>query len=357
MAAESQFGVYVHVPFCAHRCDYCAFVTYTDQDENIDAYFEALSAEIANSNLPSVTSVFFGGGTPSRVDPRHIAEVCKRLPLIDGAEVTVECNPDFVGQEHFEVYAAGGVNRLSFGVQSFAQHVLDSLGRTHKRENVERAVGLARLVHPFSINLDLIYGAAGESVEDWRYTLQAAMDLSVDHISAYALTVEGGTPLADEPERWPDDDDLAEKYLLANDILERHGLNNYEISNWARPGQECRHNLLYWSQGNYRGFGVAAHSHEDGKRWWNTTQLDRYLQKISAQQSVESSMELLTAEQRSFEQLQLAIRMKTGVPRRYFSDSLLEELTEFLEIENDMVRLNPNGRLMANELSLRMFAQ
>ena len=262
-----------------------------------------------------------------------------------------------MGQEHFEVYAAGGVNRLSFGVQSFAQHVLDSLGRTHKRENVERAVGLARLVHPFSINLDLIYGAAGESVEDWRYTLQAAMDLSVDHISAYALTVEGGTPLADEPERWPDDDDLAEKYLLANDILERHGLNNYEISNWARPGQECRHNLLYWSQGNYRGFGVAAHSHEDGKRWWNTTQLDRYLQKISAQQSVESSMELLTAEQRSFEQLQLAIRMKTGVPRRYFSDSLLEELTEFLEIENDMVRLNPNGRLMANELSLRMFAQ
>lgn len=351
----TPFGVYVHVPFCAHRCDYCAFITYTDADDQIDAYFSAVGKEIASSDLETVTSVFFGGGTPSKVDPEYLAAICRQLPLAPGAEVTVECNPDFIGEKHFKLYSEAGVNRLSFGVQSFQQHVLDDLGRTHNRENVKAAIDLARSIAPFAINLDLIYGARSESVEDWQTSLYEAVSLGVDHISAYALTVENGTPLSLDSERWPDDDDLAEKYLAANELLESHGFANYEISNWAQEGKQCQHNLLYWRQENYLGFGVAAHSHRDGRRWWNTTNLDRYLQKIAAGQSPESSAEILSPEQREFERLQLAIRMKTGVARQEFSSNLLEELGEFFICEDDVVRLNPKGRLMANEISLRMF--
>ncbi len=254
------FGVYIHIPFCRHRCDYCAFATWTDRDHLIGDYLDALRVDIERASLAPVTSVFIGGGTPTRVPAVDLAAVLAAVPVVTGAEVTVECNPDDVTAEMMRVYAATGVNRISLGVQSMVPSVLAALGRTHVPTNVERAVEAIRAAGIPTFNLDIIYGGSGETLDDWRATLEGVLDLEPPHVSAYALTVEAGTPLAEDPSRHPDDDDLADKYELADDLLTAEGLPNYEVSNWAVPGHECRHNVLYWQQGNYRGFGSAAHS-------------------------------------------------------------------------------------------------
>ena len=206
----TPFGVYVHIPFCAQRCDYCAFATWTDRHHLQQAYMAALLADVRRAHLPPVTSVFVGGGTPTLVDPALLAEVLRAIPTVDGGEVTVECNPDDVGVELLRVYAAAGVNRVSIGVQSMVPHVLQSLGRTHEPANVRAAVAAVREAGIPTFNLDLIYGGAGETLDDWRTTLEGALALEPSHVSAYALTVEAGTPLFDEPHRHPDDDDLAD---------------------------------------------------------------------------------------------------------------------------------------------------
>ena len=221
------FGVYVHVPFCAKRCDYCAFATWTDRMHLVEAYLDACVADIGRAvdlGLPEATSVFFGGGTPSLVPAEALMRVLDHIPLAPGAEVTVECNPDTVDVALLRAYRRGGVNRLSFGVQSMVPHVLASLGRTHDPANVTSSVAAAREAGFDSFNLDLIYGAAGEALSDWTSTLERALALEPPHVSAYGLTVEPGTPLADEPERHPDDDDQADKYLVADRMLADAGL-------------------------------------------------------------------------------------------------------------------------------------
>ncbi len=348
---SEPLGVYVHVPFCAHRCDYCAFATWTDRHHLQERYLRALIADIRRADLPPVTSVFVGGGTPTMVDPLLLAEVLRAVPTTHGAEVTVECNPDDVTPEMMHVYASAGVNRVSIGVQSMVPHVLTALGRRHVPANVERAVACVREAGIETFNLDLIYGGAGESLADWRATLEGALALAPFHVSAYALTVEAGTPLFDQPERHPDDDDLADKYELADDLLEAAGLTNYEVSNWARPGHECRHNVLYWEQGDYLGFGSAAHSHRAGHRWWNVRTPERYLGAVESGDPTEAAGEMLDPVTRRIEGLQLAIRMRGGVP----TDSLeMEGLDGLVQIEGDRVRLTRHGRLLANEVSLRL---
>ena len=206
----------------------------------------------------------------------------RAIPLAPGAEVTVECNPDDVTEAMFETYLAAGVTRVSIGVQSMVPHVLAALGRTHDPANVETAVAAARAVGVETFNLDIIYGAVGEQLADWRTTLERTIDLGPPHVSAYALTVEAGTPLAGDPARHPDDDVQADEYELADELLTSAGLANYEVSNWARPGHECRHNLLYWAQHDYLGFGCAAHSHRAGRRWWNLRTPERYIDAVVA---------------------------------------------------------------------------
>ncbi|MEY4339461.1 MAG: putative oxygen-independent coproporphyrinogen oxidase, partial [Actinomycetota bacterium] len=277
---SGSFGVYVHIPFCSSRCDYCAFATWTDRHHLQQQYLDALRRDIERSELPPVTSVFVGGGTPTLVDPHGLARVLRSIPTTAGAEVTVECNPDDVTPELMEAYASAGVNRVSIGVQSMVPSVLASLGRHHQPENVVHAVESVRSAGINTFNLDLIYGAAGETLDEWRTTLQRALELEPPHVSAYALTVEAGTPLFDEPSRHPDDDDLADKYELADDLLVAAGRQNYEVSNWATPGHECRHNVLYWEQGDYLGFGSAAHSHAAGRRWWNLRTPERYIAAV-----------------------------------------------------------------------------
>jgi oxygen-independent coproporphyrinogen-3 oxidase len=351
-----SFGVYVHIPFCSRRCDYCAFATWTDRHHLQEQYLRALLADIRRAELPPVTSVFVGGGTPTLVDPALLAEVLRAVPVVPGAEVTVECNPDDVTESMMAIYATAGVNRVSIGVQSMVPHVLQSLGRSHDPANVERAVEAVRAAGIPTFNLDLIYGGAGETLADWQETLGRALGLEPFHVSAYALTVEAGTPLFDQPERHPDDDDLADKYEAADDALTAAGLANYEVSNWALPGHECRHNVLYWEQGDYLGFGSAAHSHRAGRRFWNLRTPERYIAAVEAGQSTEAAGETLDADTRRVEGLQLALRMRDGVPADALDAAGLDDLVEAVHVdgEGDRVRLTRRGRLLANEVSLRL---
>jgi putative oxygen-independent coproporphyrinogen III oxidase len=358
-ARRRDFGVYVHIPFCASKCDYCAFATWTDRSHLVDAYLHALGTEIDRAvaqGMSIADTVFVGGGTPTLVEGDALAAVIARIPVADDAEITVECNPDDVTVELLRAYRGVGVNRVSIGVQSTSAHVLAALGRTHDRRNVVRAVEAVREVGLPSFNLDLIYGAAGESIDDWRSTLDEALALDPPHVSAYGLTVEPGTPLAGQPHRHPDDDDQADKYELADELLASAGLANYEVSNWARPGHESRHNFLYWRQDDYRGFGCAAHSHRAGRRWWNLRTPDRYIEAVTSGADVEAASEVLDAPTRRFEALQLALRTRDGVERAAFAPDDLDLLADMVvphPSDPDRVVLTRAGRLMANEISLR----
>jgi len=355
-----MFGVYLHIPFCSSKCDYCAFATWTDRHHLTTSYLDALGTEIdraIGAGMPIADTIFVGGGTPTLVPSELLAEAIASIPRTVDAEVTVECNPDDVTADMLRNFVDGGVNRVSIGVQSMSAHVLESLGRSHDRDNVERAVEAVRAVGLASFNLDIIYGAAGESIGDWESTVDGALALDPPHVSAYGLTVEAGTQLATEPARYPDDDDQADKYDIVESRLTAAGLANYEVSNWARPGHESRHNFIYWRQQNYRGFGCAAHSHSDGRRWWNVRTPDRYIDLVAAGASVEASFELLDADQRRSEGQQLTLRTRDGVERSAFDEATLDLVGEMVvEHPNDPDRvvLTQAGRLMANELSVRM---
>ena len=352
----TPFGYYVHVPFCARRCDYCAFATWTDRTHLVDRYLAACRVDIERAvalGAPAATSVFFGGGTPSLVPADALMDVLAAIPRAPDAEVTVECNPDTVTEELLTTYRAAGVTRISLGVQSMVSHVLVALGRTHDVANVRRSVELIRTTGYDTFNLDVIYGGAGESLQDWRVTLEQILELDPPHVSAYALTVEPGTPLADDATRHPDDDDQADKYALATELLGARGLEWYEISNWATPGHECRHNLLYWTHGEYLGVGCAAHAHRAGRRFWNVRTPERYIDAIESERSPEAGSEQLPADERAVEGLQLSLRTAHGVP----VDALPADddaLHGLLAEHDGRLVLTPAGRLLANEVALRL---
>jgi len=359
------FGVYVHIPFCAHRCDYCDFATWTDRGHLIDRYVEACVADLrrhGERGVPDASSVFFGGGTPSLLDADDLVRILDAVQLADGAEVTVECNPDSVDEHKLARLRAGGVNRLSFGVQSMQPHVLASLGRTHDPANVERAIADARRVGFERINIDLIYGAVGESAHDWSTTLERALALGPSHVSAYALTIEAGTPLgrrvAAGETPAPDDDDQADKYLALDDAMRRAGLGWYEISNWARPGDECRHNLVYWQEGDYLGVGCAAHGYTGGARWWNVRTPERYVDAVEAGVMPVAGGETLTDSARELEAFSLALRTRAGAPVPGPARSRAGELVAdgLLAPAGDRVRLTLRGRLLANEVTAQLLA-
>ncbi len=351
----------MHIPFCARRCDYCSFAIWTDRGHLQQSFVEAVVLDVQRSvglGMRSANTVFFGGGTPSLLPGELLVRILDALPIVEGAEVSVECNPDDVSPELFATYAKHGVTRISLGVQSLVPEILVSLGRSHNVENVQNGVAWARAAG-LSVNTDIIYGGSGETIANWLTTVEGVLALAPDHISAYALTVEPGTPLARNADRHPDDDDQADKYLLADAKLSAAGYKNYEISNWSKPGQSCRHNQLYWEQANYRGFGCAAHSHENGRRWWNLRTPDRYIAAVQANESTEASFELLDAEARRIEGLHLALRTRMGIPAGSYSDRDIVEfvggdLLEFCERDDGKryVRLTVSGRMMANALSL-----
>jgi putative oxygen-independent coproporphyrinogen III oxidase len=351
---HAPFGVYVHVPFCASKCDYCAFATWTDRSHLVERYLAAVRTDIrraVSAGMSPATSVFVGGGTPSLVPPELLAEVIAEVPLRGDAEVTVECNPDDVTVDLMRTYVDAGVNRVSIGMQSMVPHVLRSLGRRHDPSNVTSAVRAVRDAGVATFNLDVIYGAAGESLDDWACTLRAVLELDPPHVSAYGLTVEPGTVLADQPDRHPDDDAQADEYELADELLAAAGLANYEVSNWARPGHECRHNLLYWRQQDYLGFGCAAHSHRAGRRWWNVRTPNRYIELIERGEPVEAAGETLDESTRRIEGLQLSLRTKDGVPVDALDG---DELGGLVERDDGRWMLTRAGRLLANQVAVRL---
>ena len=351
------FGVYIHIPFCAKKCDYCAFATFTDRHQLTSDYLDAMRTHIRRSiasGMPKATSVFIGGGTPTLVPADELMSVLAEIKLANNAEVTVECNPDDITLPMMQTFLANSVNRVSIGVQSTVGHVLKSLGRTHNPENVQRSVSIVRQAGFKTFNLDIIYGAAGETVDDWSQTVSDVVALDPPHVSAYGLTVEANTVLATQPDRHPDDDDQADKYIICDDLFESRGLANYEISNWAKTGHECEHNSLYWQQGNYEGFGSAAHAHLDGRRWWNVRTPERYIELVRSGESPESSSETLDAQTRKREALQLLVRTREGVPADAFLVKDLKEMSKLLAQRDGKIVLTRAGRLLANEVALRL---
>jgi oxygen-independent coproporphyrinogen-3 oxidase len=360
------FGVYVHVPFCAHRCDYCDFATWTDRGhlmaDYVDACVTDLERRAASNQTRPATSVFFGGGTPSLLEAELLVRVLDAIPRAPGVEVTVECNPDSVDAAKLAAYRAAGVNRLSFGVQSSRAHVLAALGRTHDRANVARSIQLARNAGFERVSVDLIYGTPGETEADWRTTLDDVLALEPDHVSAYALTVEPATPLGKRVAAGvspaPDDDDQADKYAIADDRLAAAGFEWYEISNWARPGQECRHNLVYWTGGDYLAIGCAAHGYTNGRRWWTVRTPDRYIELIREAASTEAGSETLAPAARAEEAFALAIRLRDGVaiapPALDVASDLAAGGLLVADRLPERAVLTRAGRFMASDITARL---
>ena len=321
-------GIYVHMPWCAMRCPYCDFNSYTTTDRRA-TYAASAAREVAfaaralGAAARPVSTVFFGGGTPTVLDPADLAGVLQAirssLGLAPGAEVTVEANPDSVDERTFAALLDAGVTRVSIGMQSGVEHVLRSLGRTHAAGRAPLAAGEARAAGFAHVSLDLIYGAPVETQDDWRRSLEAALAAEPDHLSAYGLTVEPGTRLAAQVRRAevpaPDEDALAERYELAEELLGATGLRWYEVSSWAADeAARCRHNEGYWRADDWWGVGPGAHSHVAGRRWWNVRRPAAWAARVDAGASPAEGGEALDAGQQTLERLITELRTRAGLP-------------------------------------------
>jgi oxygen-independent coproporphyrinogen-3 oxidase len=382
-AADRAFGLYVHIPFCAVRCGYCDFNTYTATElgggASQDAYASTAVSEVAfaasalqRSGLPRrpLSTVFFGGGTPTLLPAQDLARIfgaaVSEWGIEPGAEVTTEANPDSVTPESLAVLKDAGFTRVSFGMQSAVPHVLKVLDRTHTPSRVPQAVQWARDAG-LSVSLDLIYGTPGESMADWRVSLETALSYQPDHISAYALIVEDGTKLAAQIRRGEvpgiDDDDHASKYELAEELISAAGLVWYEVSNWSRtPEDACRHNLAYWRGDDWWGIGPGAHSHVGGVRWWNVKHPTAYAGRLAAGASPAAGRETLDAGTRQVERVMLEARLSSGLEiaalgtqgRHGVAGLIADGLVEPAAAFHGRLVLTLQGRLLADAVVRRI---
>ncbi|GEC74781.1 coproporphyrinogen III oxidase [Microbacterium maritypicum] len=369
------FSAYLHIPFCTVRCGYCDFNTYTSTElrgAKQEDYASTLIAEIALARrvlddagaLRPMDTVFFGGGTPTLLPAGDLARMLgaatDAFGLAAGAEVTVEANPDTVTPEVAHTLARAGVTRMSVGMQSAVPHVLAALDRTHRPENVRTAVAAAKDAG-LAVSVDLIYGAPGESLADWQASLDAALALEPDHISAYALIIEDGTKLARQIRRGevptPDDDLQADMYELADARLADGGFDWYEVSNWARtPDRRSRHNLAYWRGSDWWGFGPGAHSHVAGLRWWNVKHPAAYAQRLAAAESPAAGTERPDDDSRTLERILLLSRIREGIAvddvpsanRSRVAGLMADGLIDPVAALQGRIRLTLRGRLLAD---------
>jgi len=373
-----NLAFYIHIPYCVKRCGYCDFNTYTPSElklanalsEVSSSYIDLLLLEIKQAKekvgSASVPSIFFGGGTPSLMEPsdigRVIAQIREEFVLNSDAEITMECNPDTVSKKTLAAFRETGVNRVSFGMQSAVPHVLATLDRTHNPENLLQVTTWAKEVGFSQISVDLIYGTPGETLTDWQKTIDTALSLPITHISAYALIIEEGTKLAAQIKRGevaPVDDDLAaEKYLLADKEFTAAGFAWYELSNWAKPNSLSKHNLAYWLGENWWGAGPGAHSHLNGKRFWNVKHPNLYKEKIQSNKSPIADSEELEEIQINSEKLMLSLRLPSGVRKESLNQEQISELSEYvqsghLDLSNwnqGRATLTLEGRLIADQI-------
>lgn len=387
------FGVYLHVPFCATRCGYCDFNTYTAGElgsaastgtyldaivRELELGAESLSAEGAGSGASAsaliggggvsggvrpAETVFIGGGTPSLLGADGLARlldgVRDTFGLAPGAEVTTESNPESTSPEFFAGIREAGFTRVSLGMQSVAPHVLATLDRVHTPGRPVEAAREARAAGFDHVNLDLIYGTPGESMSDLDASLEAALSAGVDHVSAYSLIVEEGTAMARKVRRgelpMPDDDDLADRYERIDAALRGAGYDWYEVSNWAKPGGECLHNMIYWRDGDWWGAGPGAHSHIGGRRFHNVKHPARYASIVSGGELPIRDTELLSDDDRHIERVMLRLRLSEGMPQSDLRPEEIEraraqEAAGMLTLADGRVRLTDAGRLLADAI-------
>ncbi|MEU4215383.1 radical SAM family heme chaperone HemW [Actinoplanes sp. NPDC026623] len=366
------FGVYVHVPFCASRCGYCDFNTYTAGElgggASREGYADAVLAELklaASVTGAPVDTVFVGGGTPTLLDPGDLGRILEGIDrtwgLADGAEVTTEANPESVDPRSLRALRAAGFTRISLGMQSAAPSVLAILDRKHTAGRAPQAAVEAREAGFEHVNLDLIYGTPGERPEDFAASLDAVIRAGVDHVSAYSLIVEDGTRMAAKMRRgelpYPEDDVAADRYLAAEAALGGAGFSWYEVSNWATTQQaRCRHNLLYWTGGDWWGLGPGAHSHVGGVRWWNVKHPTAYAKRVGEGVSPGLGREILTDADRHVEDVMLRVRLSDGLPvaaldatgRKGAAQALGDGLLEPGAYDDGRVVLTLRGRLLAD---------
>jgi oxygen-independent coproporphyrinogen-3 oxidase len=327
---------------------------------------EIKAAKVQVGQSANVPSIFFGGGTPSLMQPddigRVISTIKSEFTLLPNAEITMECNPDTVTKESLAAFRAIGVNRVSFGMQSAVKHVLATLDRTHNPENLLQVTTWAQEVGFSEISVDLIYGTPGESLADWQTSIDAALALPITHISAYALIVEEGTKLAAQIKRGEvaqvDDDLTAEKYLVADKAFTAAGFEWYELSNWAKSGSLSKHNLAYWLGDNWWGAGPGAHSHLNGKRFWNVKHPNLYKERVLANQSPVADSEVLEELQIESERLMLSLRLPSGVDKQSLNEQQLAELSSYVKSghldqanwNQGRATLTLDGRLIADRI-------
>jgi putative oxygen-independent coproporphyrinogen III oxidase len=367
-AGTRPFGIYVHVPFCATRCGYCDFNTYTAGELGGGTVSPATYAGLAVAEIRfarkvlgaaarPASTVFFGGGTPTLLAPAAFGEILDAIGaefgLAAGAEITTEANPESVTEATLHELRARGITRVSFGMQSAVSHVLTVLDRTHQPGRPEQCVRWADKAGFEHVSLDLIYGTPGETDADWERSLDAAIQAGPDHVSAYALTVEQGTRLAARVRRGeltpPEDDVLAGRYVIADQTLAAAGYGWYEISNWAvGPAARCAHNMLYWTGGDWWGIGPGAHSHVGGTRWWNLRHPAAYAGRIGAGTSPGQAREVLTDAERQLERVMLEIRLTDGYPLAAVDPAAIAALDGLITVHDDRLFLTQRGRLLAD---------
>ena len=372
---NKPFSLYVHVPYCSKRCGYCDFNTYTpselDREDQIEGWLNSAVKEIELARRVlkeelTIDTIFFGGGTPSLLDSNtvdnFIQSVKSNFKLKPGLEITIEANPDSITEEKSQRWLNSGINRVSIGMQSSTKEVLKKLDRTHNPDNVSHSVDILKKSGFDNFSLDLIYGTPGESLNDWENSLKDAIALNPPHISAYSLVIEPGTKMGAQLNRGEisqvNDDEAADKYQLADEILNKNNYSWYEISNWAKKDKECKHNLNYWLGNNWWGIGPGAHSHVNGVRWWNHKLPKVWRELLEKQNSPALAREVLSEDQIRSEQIMLLSRLRTGLGNQELDENRIENLiaNQLATLDTNKIVLTLKGRLLADEVFRQLSA-
>jgi oxygen-independent coproporphyrinogen-3 oxidase len=376
-------GIYIHIPFCTYQCPFCAFSTVQYSRTLLDSYLDALKRElISHPELQSLKdrklqSIYLGGGTPSLVSPEQLTEIldlCRSLfEVANDLEISLEATPESINAKRIQGLLHAGVNRLSLGAQSFSDNELKLLGRNHTAIQTRQAFSIARDAGFTNINLDLIYGLPNQSLEQWKFTLEEALALQPEHISIYGLTLEEGTIFYESKQAGrfslPDEGEQSEMYLTAQRLLTTNGFEQYEVSNFSRPDYHCRHNLPYWSDGEYIGLGASAHSHLNGRRFANCFDPQGYIQHVSADGHAVAEIEQLSPEKKAREAIAIGLRRTAGFNLQDILDRYHVELSQafyrtlhdlrsqdLITFSSESIRLTPKGLLLADELAATLIS-